>query len=458
MNNLEPEEIQTRDQIRDQTIDLLESLNLEALSLLFSEHRPPEIADAISHLDTVEKCWLALSIIEAETAALVFPLLPKQIQMNLLEESSGEQLREILNEMHPDDRTALFGETPSELLPKLLSFLSPVERKKAQQLLHYPPDSIGRLITPNYVTVRAEWTPEHVFRYIRRYGEEAESFDSLYVVDETGVLVDEVNLRSVLLADPKDTIAGLIDGQVIFLNASDDREKAVHAMERYDQAVLPVVDDKMRMLGIITFDDVADVAKEETTEDFHKVAGMDPLESSYREAGILKLFSTRIRWLIILIGVNVLSLTIIAFFEDTLNSMIALAFFLPLLIGSGGNTGSQVATMMIRALATKDIETSHWLRIIIKEYAVGIILGLAMGAASFVLGYVKGGLQVGLIVSLSMFGIVLASNLIGTLLPFILTKLKVDPALASSPLVTTLADATGLLIYFTIAGAVMSGM
>lgn len=444
--------------IEDRLLLLIENNNLSDLGLLCSELRPPEIADAIYLLEDTEQNWLVLSVLDKETAALVFPLLPQDRQLQLIEESSGEQLRDILNNMLPDDRTALFSITPPEFLPKLLSFLSPAERKQAQQLLNYPADSIGRLITPNYVTVRAEWTPEHVFRFIRRYGEEAESFDSLYVVDETGILVDEVSLRSVLLADPKDTIASLIDGQVVFLNASDDKEQAVHAMERYDQAVLPVVDEKMRMLGIITFDDVADVAKDEATEDFHLVAGIDPLEASYRETGILKLFSTRIRWLIILIFVNVLSLTIIALFEDTLNSMIALAFFLPLLIGSGGNTGSQVATLMIRALATKDIETSQWLKIFFKEYALGICLGLAMGAASFFLGYFKGGMQVGLIVSLSMFTIVLASNLIGTLLPFILTKLKIDPALASSPLVTTLADATGLLIYFSIANAVLSGL
>lgn len=444
--------------VNELIFDLINQNDLDSLSELCEDLRPPEIADAIYHLETTEQCWLVLSVLESEVAALVFPLLPQERQLLLIEESSGEQLRDILNNMLPDDRTALFGITPPEMLPKLLSFLSPAERKQAQLLLNYPPDSIGRLITPNYVTVRAEWTPEHVFRYIRRYGEEAESFESLYVVDESGVLVDEVSLRSVLLADPKDTIASLIDGQVFYLNASDDREQAVHAMERYDNAVLPVVDDKMRMLGIITFDDIADVAKDEATEDFHKLAGIDPLETSYKESGIFKLFSTRIRWLIILIGVNILSLSIIAFYEDTLNSMIALAFFLPLLIGSGGNTGSQVATLMIRALATKDIETSQWAKILLKEYALGICLGLAMGLASFTLGYLKGGMKVGLIVSLSMFVIVLTSNLIGTLLPFILTKLKIDPALASSPLVTTLADATGLLIYFSIATMVMSGM
>jgi len=443
--------------LEEKVLGLIDSNELEVLCNLLEEHRPPEIADALKYL-TTSQCSLALSLLDSDLAALVFPLLPGDLQLDLLDQSTGEQLRGILNEMHPDDRTALFGITPPELLPKLLSFLSPVERRRAQQLLNYPADSIGRLITPHYVTVRAEWNPEHVFRYIRRYGEEAESFDSLYVVDETGILVDEVNLRSVLLADPKDTLATLIDGQVIFLYATDDREKAVHIMERYDQPVLPVVDENMRMLGIVTFDDIADVAKEEITEDFHKVAGIDPLESSYKDAGIFKLFSTRIRWLIILIGVNVVSLSIIAFFEETLNSMIALAFFLPLLIGSGGNTGSQIATLMIRALATKDIDTADWLKILIKEYAVGIALGIVMGLASFILGYVKGGLQVGLIVSISMFGIVLASNLIGTLLPFILTRLKVDPALASSPLVTTLADATGLLIYFSIASVVMSSL
>jgi magnesium transporter len=444
--------------INEIIFDLIDQDDLDALGELCADLRPPEIADAISHLPVTEKCWLVLSILDSETAALVFPLISHERQLQLIEESSGEQLRDILNNMLPDDRTALFSITPPEMLPKLLSFLSPAERKQAQLLLNYPPDSIGRLITPNYVTVRAEWTPEHVFRFIRRYGEEAESFESLYVVDETGVLVDEVSLRSVLLADPKDTIASLIDGQVVFLNASDDREHAVHAMERYDQGVLPVVDDKMRMLGIVTFDDIADVAKVEATEDFHKSAGMQPLEASYRSTGVLKLFSTRIRWLVILIGVNLLSSGIIAAYEETLEAMIALAFFLPLLIDSGGNTGSQAATLMIRALATKDIEISHWLKILFKEWGLGLLLGLAMGFASFLLGYFRADIQVGFIIGTSMFAIVLASNLIGTLLPFILTKLKVDPAVASSPLITTLADATGLLIYFSIATSVMSGL
>ncbi|HMO19317.1 MAG TPA: magnesium transporter [Oligoflexia bacterium] len=435
--------------------ELIEAGKVDVLSSLLGEMRPPEIADALRSV-TISNCGVALSLIDIETAALVFPLLPEETQLSLLEESTGEQLREIIAAMVPDDRISFFGITPPELLPKLLSYLNPLERKNAQKLLNYPPDSIGRLVNPNYVTVRPDWTPEHVLRYIRRYGEEAESFDSLYVIDDDGVLVDEVSLRSVLLADPKDTVSSLIDGHVVFLNAIDDRERAVHTLDRYDQAVLPVVDEKMRMLGIVTFDDIADVAKDEATEDFHKVAGIDPLAASYRETGIIKLFSTRIRWLLILIGVNVISLTIITFYENTLNSMIALAFFLPLLIGSGGNTGSQVATLMIRALATKDVETSQWMKIFIKEYALGICLGLAMGIASFGLGYLKGGTQVGLIISLSMFSIVLASNLIGTLLPFILTKLNIDPAFASSPLVTTLADATGLLIYFSIATSVMN--
>lgn len=415
----------------------------------------PEVAEIVGALEPQERVVL-FRLLPHDRAADVFSYLPDSQQRQLLDELGSEQLAAIFNEMEPDDRTQLLGEMPEQQVARLMALLRPDEREQAQSLLEYPPESVGRLATPDYLTARLDWTARQVLDHIRVNGEKAETLQTLYVVDERGRLVDDLPLRTVLLSDPSRKVESLVDGQVLELQATADREEAVRMLEKYDVPVLPVVDENRRLMGIVTFDDVADVAEEEATEDIQKAAAIAPLPMEYTQTGVWTLVRRRIGWLVVLVFVSLLSSGVIAAHEQTLHQVIALAFFLPLLAASGGNTGAQSATLLIRALSVGDVKLSQWAYTLAKEMLVGLTLGLIMGGASAVLGFFRGDMDVALIVGLSMLCIVLSTNLIGAILPFLLTRLRIDPAVASSPLITTLADATGLLIYFTIARWVLS--
>ncbi|MGQ9780599.1 MAG: magnesium transporter, partial [Bacillota bacterium] len=329
--------------------------------------------------------------------------------------------------------------------------LSSEDRKEALSLLGYPEDSVGRFMTPDYIAVRPHWTVAQALEHIRTRGMDSETIYNIYVTDDSWKLLDDIELRRLILAAPSEKIEQLMDHVFVSLNALDDREQAVRVMERYDVLALPVVDAEGILLGIVTADDVFDVAREEATEDFHKSAAVAPLRTSYHEANALSLFTSRIGWLVTLVFINLASSGVIAFFEKTLASTIALAFFIPLLIDSGGNAGSQSATLVVRALATGEVKISQWLKVLFREIMVGLMLGLVMGLASGLLGLFRGGYRVGLVVGISMTAIIVLANLIGVLLPFFLTRFKLDPAVASSPLITSIADCMALFIYFSIA-------
>jgi magnesium transporter len=416
----------------------------------------PDVGDLLKEM-TLEERLTAFSLLPKDRASDIFTFLPSEQQEELLDNLKGELLTSILNEMEPDDRAFILEDLPDEFIEKLLSVMRPEERKHTEELMSYPPETVGRIYTPHYISLRAEWTVGQALAHIREKGAEAELLNMLFVVDPANQLIDDLPLRKLILANPEDSVKSLLDGNYVALKATDDRETAVTTMGRYDMVALPVVNENNTLLGIVTFDDVADIALEETTEDFHKAGSVAPLATSYSEAGIWALFQKRFGWLIILVLVNLLSSGVIAAYEDTLASMIALAFFIPLLIDSGGNTGSQSAILLIRALATGDIKMSQWASALGKELLVGLILGLAMGLASSLLGLFRGGFEIGLIVGLSMMAIVLVANLIGAILPFLLTKLGIDPAVAGSPLITSIADTVGLLIYFSIATMVLAG-
>ncbi len=414
------------------------------------EMLPPEIADLLIELDPAHRA-VAFRLLPRELSAEVYTNLPHDLQQALQEELTNEQLAQMFNEMEPDDRAELFDEMPGQLVKQLLSMMRPEERRSTQVILGYPAESVGRLMTPHYLSVQPDWSVQQTLEYIRSHGDDAESLHVLYVLDDQQRLLDEIRIRSVLLASPDATIESLMDSNVVALNARDDREEAVRVMERYDLSVLPVVDRDNIMVGIVTFDDVADVAVEETTEDIHKTGALAPLDMSYTDTSIAALVRKRVGWLVLLVGVAIVSSGVIGRYEETLEAMIVLAFFIPLLIDSGGNAGSQSATIMVRAIATGDVHLKQWLATIGKEMFVGALLGTAMGLASAALGWFRGGWEIGVIVGLAMICIVIVSNLIGTLTPFVLTRLRLDPATASSPLITTVADIAGLLIYFGIA-------
>jgi magnesium transporter len=416
-----------------------------------------DIAELIEEIEP-EVAVVIFRLLKKQKAGEVFSHLSNSKEVELLDMLTKRQLEDVMSNLEPDDRVAIVEELPGHLTQRVMNSLNVEEQQEIKQMLGYPKESVGRQMTSRYVKVKSDWTVDRAMRHIRKFGFSAETINVIYVVDENEKLIDDLKLTQLILADPQDKISDITDDSFVSLNAFDDQEHAVEIFSKYDRVALPVVDSDGILIGIVTVDDVIDIAREEATEDFHKGAAVEPLKTTYRETSIWSLFSKRILWLLILVVVNLLSSGVIEYYEEVLASALALAFFIPLLIDSGGNTGAQSATIMVRSLAIGDVKISHWLRVAGKEIFVGITLGIAMGFASAVLGVFRGGWEIGLIVGLSMVAIVLVANLIGTILPFLLTKFKIDPAVASSPLITTIVDVTGLLIYFSIAALVLQAV
>ncbi|MGQ3684661.1 MAG: magnesium transporter [Candidatus Loosdrechtia sp.] len=410
----------------------------------------PEIADVFLDIEPDSRLPV-LRLLPEKVSVAVFSYIPSELQKELIEHLTTDEKRKLLSLMHPDDRTRLFEGMPDEVTKELLTLLSPEDLQESEELLGYPKESIGRLMTTEYLAVYPDWNIGQALGQIRRYGKLSETVNNMYVIDRHELLLGVITLTDVILSEPSDPIEKIMIKDIVTLNPYDDRERASEIMQEYDITILPVVDSNGVMLGIVTIDDVFDVAVEETTEDFQKSSAVTPFTTSYRGTSIFQLFHKRIVWLILLVFANLASSGVIATFEETLTSYIVLAFFIPLLIDSGGNAGSQSATLMIRSIATGDVAISQWFRTFMKEIGVGLTLGIAMGSAATVLGLFHGGYQIGLVVGISMMSIILIANLIGASLPFIFSRFKMDPAIASGPLVTTIVDVCGLFFYFTIA-------
>jgi magnesium transporter len=310
--------------------------------------------------------------------------------------------------------------------------------------------SVGRLMTPNYIAVKSNLNIQNAIDHIRSRGQDAETVDMIFVVDNDWKLLDDVPIKRFILAEPDQMVHEIMNHTVISIEAKQDQEEAYHLIERYDLNVLPVVDTDGVLLGIVTVDDIIDVLEEEVTEDFQKASAIHPVEENYTVATPFLLYKKRIGWLTILLVADFLSSNILAHYEFALKAVISLAFFIPILIDSGGNTAAQASTLVIRALATGELTLKRWFLVVRKEMLIGLMLALTLACILYIRSFFwKGGPQVGLVVGFSMFLIVIWANLLGSLLPIILTKLKFDPAVTSSPLLTTIVDSTGLLIYFT---------
>jgi magnesium transporter len=410
----------------------------------------PEIADVMSELHNVDRVLL-FRVLPQDIANEVFSYLDVDDQKNLLASLTDEEMRLLMVDLNPDDRTTLLSELPGQVTQRLLNLLSPNDLAEARALLGYPKDSVGRLMTPDYVAVRPEWTVVHALEHIRAWEHLSETINTIYVTDAQWKLLDAIELRRFVFANPTDTVETLMDGRFVAVTAASDREQAVQLMQRYDLNVMPVLDSTGVLVGIVTVDDVWDVAEAEVTEDIQKSAAVSPLRTSYLQAGVWQIFRRRITWLVTLVFMNILSGGAISLYEDTLASALALAFFLPLLIGSGGNAGAQSATLMVRALATGEVQLSDWGQLIFKEFLVAFALGITMAVAVSFVGYARAGMQIAFIVSVTMVLVVIVGSMIGLVFPFILSKLRIDPATASGPLITSLADIAGVMIYFTIA-------
>jgi magnesium transporter len=381
----------------------------------------------------------------------VFSHLEPADQEELIEALTDQETRSLLADLAPDDRTELLEELPGEVTRRLLNLLSPEDLAEARLLLGYPEESVGRIMTPDYIAVRPDWTAGQALDHIRRHGRDSETINRIYVTDREWRLIDDLPLRRIILASPNRAIEELMDHSFASVEASEDREEAVRIIQRYDQVALPVVDVDGILVGIVTVDDLLDVAEEEATEDFHRFASVEPLRVGYWDATLWMLYRTRVWWLAALVVVNLISAEVMAAFEETLAAMVTLAFFVPMVIATGGNAGTQSATIMIRAIATGDVEMGEWWRAFLREALVGVVLGVSIGVLGMLLGIFRGGWELGLIIFLTISIILLVTNLLGVLLPFVFARFKLDPAAASGPLVTTIADVIGLTIYFSIA-------
>ena len=418
---------------------------------------PAEVAEFLGELDHDARVLLFRALPREKTAN-IFTHLEGDHRRALLKELTDDETRGLLAGLPPDDRAQVLHELPALGTQEILHLLPPEDQHEVRTLLGYPEDSVGRLMTPDYVAVHPQWTVEEALTHVRRVGRDAETVNRIYVVDDQGLLIDDIRLRSLVLSPGKAHIQDLMDNAYVSVSAFADREEAVEAIQRYDVVALPVLDSDGVLLGIVTVDDLLDVAEAEATEDFHRVASVGPLETSLREARVGLLYRRRIGWLLTLVLVNVFSGAGIAYFEDVIAATVALVFFLPLLIDSSGNAGSQSATLVVRALATGDVHARDWLDLLRRELGVALLMGLTMAVAVSAMGIYRGGVEVAVVVSLTMIAVVITGSLVGISLPFILHRFGLDPATASAPLVTSIADITGVLIYFSLASWYLSGV
>jgi len=451
---------------------MIEARDFAALREVFREWPPADVAEVILDLPEDEQV-IIFRVLPHDLAADVFEYIGIEEQHKLLRALAHEQVAAILNEMAPDDRTALLEELPSDAARKLIRFLTPEERRVATALLGYPEDSVGRLMTPDFIAVKEDWTVQEVLDYIRAYGQDRETLNFVYVVDDRGKLIDDVRMREFLLRPLTTKVSEIRDESFAALNVTDSQQDALNVFRRYDRAALPVVDSSGILVGIVTSDDMLDVAEEEATEDIQKFGGMEALDEPYMRIPVWRMVRKRAGWLIILFLGEMLTATAMASYQDELAKALVLALFLPLIVSSGGNSGSQASTLMIRAMALGEVTLRDWWRVMGREVQAGLSLGAILGA----IGVVRVAMWaivgeqylhrqpygphwplVAITVGISLVGVVLWGTLSGSMLPFLLRRIGADPATSSAPFVATLVDVTGLIIYFSIALVIMRGV
>ncbi|MBB5621353.1 magnesium transporter [Pedobacter cryoconitis] len=431
---------------------------LDALNISDVEHLIDELPQyAVKFIDT-------LSI---KRAVNVFRILDFPTQEKIIKKLPGEKLAQLINLLPPDDRTSLFSELKGDAVKKLIILLPAKDRVEALSLLGYKEDSVGRLMTPDYIAVKTDWTVKRVLEHIRKYGKDSETIDVIYVIDENGILLDDIRIREILLANPEVPVGELTDNRSIALNANDPQEEAINVFRMNNRVALPVTDDNHVLLGIVTVDDILWIANEEYTEDMHKIGGTQALDEPYLDMPIFGLFKRRIGWLVVLFLGEMLTATAMAHFEADIAKAVVLAMFVPLIISSGGNSGSQASTLIIQAMALGEITIGDWWRVMRREIISGLMLGLVLGSIGFLRIFIwtlfsnlygPHWALIGVTVGVALVGVVLWGSLAGSMLPLLLKKLGADPATSSAPFVATLVDVTGLIIYFSVAVMFLTGV
>lgn len=436
---------------------------METKDLIFN---PQDIAETLSELRADERL-IAFLKVPKEYKADVFSHLDPDFQEETIRGIGSDEVSEILNAMTPDDRTALFEDFPDELIKYSINHLNPQERRVALKLLGYDADSIARLMTPYYIQIRKEWTVKRCFQQIKKLGKKVETMNHLYVVDERNRLIDDIMIGSLLLAEEDTLISDITDNHFVAITTTTSKEDAVPYFEKYDRSALPIVTESGVLVGIVTIDDILDQIASQNTEDIQKFGGVDALDLPYTQTSWTEMIKKRATWLVILFFSEMLTASAMGYFEHEIEKAVVLALFVPLIISSGGNSGSQAATLIIRAMALQELTLKDWWYVMRKEIVSGICLGAILGFIGFIriMTWQKMGLfdygeywvYIALSISVSLVLIVLWGTLSGSMIPFVLKRLKLDPATSSAPFVATLVDVTGLIIYFTVAGMFLAG-
>lgn len=450
----------TREELIQDLYAIHISRHEEAMERFLDTWQAADIAEVITEqLDderlTVKAVHDLLMLMPVESRARIFGYLPFSWQEVLADVFEPQFLSHLIQEMPHDERADLFNHLPEALQTELLKHMEVGEREDMQALAAYEEGTVGAVMTSDFATLDADLSAEAAIAQLRRTGKDKETIYQAYVVDPDKKLVGTVSLRDLIMAEPDEVVSDFMVRETVFVLVDEPQEAAAQAISKYDLIALPVLDQQQRMVGIVTYDDAMDVASEEADMDFRKVGAVGSIAGGLKEASIRLLYKKRVFWLVLLVFGNIFSGAGIAYFEETIEAYIALVFFLPLLVDSGGNAGSQSATLMVRALATGEVKMKDWASMLGRELAVAGLLGATMAAAVSLLGIWRGGMEIALVVALTMQIVVIVGSVIGMSLPFLLSRLKFDPATASAPLITSIADACGVIIYFSVATMVL---
>jgi magnesium transporter len=445
---------------------LLDEQEYERLEQELIEMEPVEVADFLKKQDEGD-AFLMLNRLASEIQSEVFANFEHSLQRKLAEYFSPRELAKLLTNMSSDDRADLFQNLAVDRQDKVLPYLNKPERDDIISLSSYPKQTAGAAMSSDFATISLNMTVEAAMAQIRRDSPSKETIYYVYVVDEERHLIGIVSLRKLIMAQPKETIANIVKKDVIYVNVADDQETAIEQVEKYDLIALPVVNNDNQLVGIITHDDAFDIMRQEQTEDVQKMAGMESLDEPYTSISYLNMIKKRAGWLIVLFIGETLTATAMSFYEGQIAKAVVLALFVPLIISSGGNSGSQASTLIIRAMALGEITIKDWWRIVGKEFSIGLALGIILGIIGFLRVtawslfstiYGPHWLLIAFTVGFSLVGVVMWGTLSGSLLPIFLKRMGFDPAVSSAPFVATLVDVTGLIIYFSVATLFLRGI
>ena len=443
--------INEMEELQQKINELLEQKKFFEIKELINDLHPADVAELMTFFDRDDQVVL-FRLLKKDMAIGVFEQLDFEHQENLLNSFTDDKVSEILNVMSPDDRTELFDELPAKVVKKLLFLLNPDQRKMASILLGYRENSAGRIMNPGYIDLKEHYTVDQALDRIRKLSPPEDMIYTAYVTDHQRHLIGTVTLRDLVLSSPEKTMKDIMNTDIIFVTTDDDQELVARTIQKYDVLSLPVVDHEQRLVGVVTVDDAIDIIEEEATEDIHRLAAIQTTEDEYLHNSLMQKVRNRLFWLIALLLGGMATSFVIQYQSALIQTVVSLSFFIPALIDTGGNVGSQSTAIMVRGIALKEVDSRNIFKIIIVESLIGSLLGGMLGLVGFLRVFLlREPVLIGIIVGLAIWVVVFVSNLLGMVLPLLLKKLKFDPALSATPVITTIVDVVGIFLYFQIA-------